>query len=118
MSAVERARFIDGAYICARCTASLARPIPPGQSDRPGILVDDVWRLAAADPREPTLTILMLSDRTRARARTTAMASRSRRPRRTDARGRIPAPEVYGYPLPVLMPCRRPGCGQANRVDL
>lgn len=104
MSAVEAARLIDGRYICHRCTAHLADPIPPGHSDIPGIDVIDLWGIAPGESPEPGLTIL-------------TVRRIDRRHRQTVKRGQIRAPVKLGYAYPVLMPCRRPSCRQVNRID-
>ena len=106
MSTVEPARLIGNEYRCSRCITTLGAPIPPGQSDRPGIQIrDSYYVLAPADPHDPATTILTLRD------------TRQRRPRRTDHRGQIPMPTATAYRLPVLMQCRRPTCRQINRVE-
>jgi hypothetical protein len=115
---VRQARIIGDQAVCWNCPCHLGQIV--NGLEEPRVFAPRAFyrsmpipdALAALGIR----TILMIPKRVKMRLHLTDLPFVSRRRQRmTD--GRVPKPQSGIYAFPVLMPCWRPECGEANRVE-
>ena len=112
---IGNARIVGDQVKCWNCTCKLGeivRAVGGGY----GFGAASVYRWAEGDPI-PGLSVLVIPPHTQDRIRRTGMPLSSRTKPKLDKDGGMRVMRPRAFPMPVLLTCWRPSCGEPNRID-